>query len=74
MNAGLVDPSRLTSDLVVSEDLEGHDQGGVLWDLQMSLACINSDGARSSRVRLFDDAKGFDPKGGDEGENTPRRG
>ena len=43
----------------------------------MSLAYINSDGAGSSGVRLFEEAEGFDPKGGDEGvevdlDNEPR--
>ena len=33
----------------------------------MSLTCINSDGAESSRVKLSEGAEGFDPKGGDEG-------
>jgi len=32
----------------------------------MSLACINSDGAGSSRVRLSEEAEVFDPEGGDE--------
>ena len=33
----------------------------------MSLVRINSEGAGSSGVRLFEEAEGFDPEGGDEG-------
>jgi len=66
-DAGLVDPSRVASNLVVFVGLEGHDQRGVLRELRMSLACINSDRAGSSEVRLSEEAEGFDPEGGDEG-------
>ena len=45
MDAGLVDLSRLASDLVASVGLEGHNQRGVLRKLRMSLALIYSDGA-----------------------------
>ena len=33
----------------------------------MLLTCINSDGAGSFRVRLSEEAEGFDPDGGDKG-------
>ena len=67
MDADLVDPSCLASDLVVSVGSEGRDQRGVLQALQMSLACINSGGVGSSRVRLSEKAEGFNPERGDEG-------
>ena len=67
MDAGLVDPSLLASDLVVSVGLEGHDQRGVIRELRMSVTCIYSDRAGSSGVKLSKEPKGFDPEGGDEG-------
>ena len=66
MHAGLVDPSRLASDLAVFVGLEGHDQRGVLRELQMSLTFIYSDGVGSSEVKLSEELKGFNSKGGDE--------
>ena len=61
MDTGLVDPSRLAPDLVV------HDQKEALWELRMSLACVNSGGTSSSRVKVFEEAADSDPEGGDEG-------
>ena len=52
MNAGLADPSHLASDSAVSVGWEGHDQKEVFRELLMSPACMNSDVADSSGVKL----------------------
>ena len=55
MDVDLADPSHLAS---VSVGLEGRDQKGILQELRLSLACINFDGAGSSRVKPSE-AEGF---------------
>ena len=65
VDADLVDLSHLTSDSVVLVGWEGRGQRGVFRDLLGSPACMNSDGAGSSRVKLSEENEGFDPEGGD---------
>ena len=65
VDAGLVDPSHQASDSVVSLRWDGHDQRGVFRELLRSPACMNSDEAGSSGVKLSEEGEGFDSDGGD---------
>ena len=62
LDADLVNHSHLASDLVVSVGSKGQDQRGVLRELRMSLACINSDGTGYSGVKLSEGLKVLTPK------------